>query len=116
MRHITIQEISSKYPTMYKFIVERGRNNYQNMFFIDSSTEDSQTPTLYIMMSGRLYVTLTRHDRLMLRHVSFKNERELWSQALTEGHKAVETKYQYLAPVIDNTEIIWGLKPSNALF
>lgn len=116
MKHITIQAIFAKYPLLYNYIADWGRNNYRNIFFIDPATAGGEIPTIYIMMAGRLYTNYIRHGGIRLRHVSFHDEKELWAQALAEAHKAVESRHPYLAPVLEQTETIWGITPSNSLF
>lgn len=117
MKHITIQAIWAKYPQMYEYFVRLGKNNNRNIFFIDPSTEELERPTIYNMWAGRLGVTIIRHDRILMRHISFTNELELWMKALAVGHAAVKDRHPYLAPVLEETEIIRGLKQSNdALF
>lgn len=116
--HITIQELFAKYPEMHSAIANLGMNNYRHIFFIDPATENEECPTLYIMYSGQLAVIVQRDDRILLQPLSFKDEQALWTYALAQAHLAVEGKHPYLSKVLEETEIIWGIRtsPSNALF
>lgn len=113
MRHITIQEISARYPIVYYFIAKWGRNNYQNIFLIDSDTEKWEFPDLYILSCGRLYeVVYTEEGDIVLKNLGACSK---ILEAVTIAREAVEHKHPYLSSSLENSEEILGLRSSNAL-
>lgn len=113
MRHITIQEISSRFPEYHNFLIKTGKNNNNNIFFIDQRTEVMSTPVIYLMWCGELGALYYCQGVLCVHivpNIGLKDE------ALSIARNVVTGKHPYLASALDTLEIICGVKSSNALF
>ncbi len=113
MRHITIQEISSRFPNFHSYLSQLDENHYNNIFFIDSRTEGTLSPIIYLMWRGQLGVIHNCRGALSVHTVS---DAGLIAEALTVARNAVSEKHPYLASALNSLEIICGVKSSNALF
>ena len=113
IRHITIQEISSRFPEYHAYLTQINANNYSNIFFLDLRTEGTSPPIIYLIYLGQLGA-LHCYDGTLCIHTICDDA--LKSEALTIAQNVVERTHPYLSSALKDLKTLCNSKSSNALF
>ena len=75
-----------RFPEFHSYLSRRDENHYNNIFFIDSRTEGSSDPIIYLMWRGQLGIIHYCRGELSVHTVS---DAGLKAEALTVARNAV---------------------------